>query len=135
MIKSIAFVSIYVRDYDEALAFFTDKMGLELRGDRHFGEGERWVTVGAKGQPGIDLVLHVPRGNGHSHASGIGKQPPIVFLTDDCHGEVARFKEKGIVVTKDPEQVPWGIQAMFVDLCGNTHVLVQPSAHESDGGE
>jgi predicted enzyme related to lactoylglutathione lyase len=132
MITSLAHVSLYVKDYDEAIRFFTDTIGLELRGDRAFESGYRWVTVGAKGQGDVALVLHIPKENGHGDPAAPRKQPTMVFHTDDCRGDIARFKQKGVVVTSEPEEVMWGIQAVFQDLYGNTHVLVQPSANATD---
>ena len=126
MITRLAHVSLYVRDYDEALRFYTDVLGLELRNDRPIGDNYRWVTVAPPGQAGVEIVLHRP-GDPHAHAAFIGAQPGMVFHTDDCRAEVARLAEKGVEIARQPHEVPWGIQAVFRDLYGNTHVLVQPA--------
>jgi catechol 2,3-dioxygenase-like lactoylglutathione lyase family enzyme len=125
VITSLAHVSLYVRDYDEAIRFFTGTLGLELRDDRPYGPSFRWVTVGAKGQRGVDIVLHVPHeGDG---ATMIGRQPGMVFFTDDCRVEVESLRAQGVEVTQGPDEVPWGVQAVLRDLYGNAHVLVEPS--------
>jgi predicted enzyme related to lactoylglutathione lyase len=127
MITSLAHVTVFVKDYDEAIAFYTQKLGLALRSDEQYGPGFRWVTVGAKGQDDVALVLHIPQGdNTEERAKLTGSQPGMVFNTHDCRAEVARLKDVGVEVTGGPDDMPWGVQATFKDLYGNGYVLVQP---------
>ena len=125
MLTSLAHVSLVVRDYDEALSWFTDKLGLELRMDGSMGDDYRFLTVGVKGQKDVDIVLHKPfKGYSEARSNIHG----FVFFSDDCRKDVDAFKERGVNITQGPEEVPWGIQAVFEDLYGNTHVLLEPRA-------
>ena len=63
MIKKISVVSLFVTDYDKAKAFYTEKVGFELRTDQSFGEGQRWVSVAPKGAE-TELVLYIPMTTG-----------------------------------------------------------------------
>ena len=123
MLTGLSHASLIVRDQDEALKWFTEKMDLELRVDERIGDTFRWVTVGVKGQNNLEIILHPPMSD--NQEAQVGKQAPGVFATTDCRGDVERFRERGVTVTREPEEVPWGIQAMFEDLYGNTFVLVQ----------
>ena len=60
MLTSLANVSLIIRDYDEAIQWFTEVLGLELRMDGSMGDGYRFVTVGVRGQDGVSIVLHRP---------------------------------------------------------------------------
>ncbi len=130
MITKLTHASILVRDQEEALNYYTETLGFEKRTDQPMGEGARWVTVGPKNHPDMEIVLQ-PAGWGSAgtvaeRAAQIGKGPGFVFATDDCRQTVAELKAKGVEFTTEPEAVPWGVQAVFTDLYGNTHVLVQP---------
>jgi catechol 2,3-dioxygenase-like lactoylglutathione lyase family enzyme len=130
MIASLAHVTLFVKDYDEAIAFYTQKLGLELRSDEQYGPGSRWVTVGIKGQDDIAIVLHIPHSdNTEGRAKLLGCQPGMVFATTDCRSEVTRLQEAGVEITAGPDEMPWGVQATFKDLYGNGHVLVQDPSH------
>lgn len=129
MITGLGFVTLLVRDYDEAIRFFIDILGLELRADRPQGPDSRWVNVGVRGQPDVSLVLHRPGGL-PEHGPGadqIGEQPGFVWFTTDCREEFQRLRALGVVFHREPAEVPWGVQAVFADLYGNSHILVQPA--------
>ena len=124
MITSLAHVSVIVNDYDEGIRFYTEVLGLELRADNPMGEGYRWVTVGVEGQKDVDIVLHKP----------FGEQTPepkfghgVVFFSNDCRKEVENLKQHGVKITLGPDEMPWGVQAVFEDPFGNSQVLVEPS--------
>ena len=121
MITRLTHATVVVRDHDEALTWYTETLGLEPRSDDTFGEGFRWVTVGVKGQD-AEIVLHVPH-EGASPGSGVHG---LVFSTDHCRADVEGLRAKGAEITMGPEEVPWGVQAVFEDPFGNSHVLVQP---------
>ena len=130
MITGLTHASVIVEDYDKALTWYTEKLGLELRNNAAFGEGYRWVTVGVKGQE-VEIVLHVP----HAEEPSDGGQRPasgvhgFVFGSDDCRKDADELRQRGVRITQGPEKVPWGIQAMFEDLYGNTHVLVEAQTY------
>ena len=80
MVGKLTHVSVVVADYDEALAWYTEKLGLEPRMDSSFGEGTRFVTVAAPGQD-VEIVLHKPFGGSDQQPGGNGG---FVFSSDDC---------------------------------------------------
>ena len=126
MITKLTHVSLVVEDYDEAIEWYTNKLGLELRGDNTYGEGYRFVTMGVEGQD-VEIVLHKPHGDPASGASSStpGVVHSFVFAPDDCRKEVEELRWRGVKITGEPEDVPWGVQAIFEDLYGNSHVLVE----------
>ena len=119
---------VLVDDYDEALRWYTEKLGLELRMDGAMGEGYRFVTVGVKGQR-VEIVLHKPFGDKHASeliASG-ESAPGVVFSSDSCRRDTEDLRANGVTIKQGPEDVPWGVQTVLEDLYGNTHVIVQPA--------
>jgi predicted enzyme related to lactoylglutathione lyase len=125
MITSLNHVTVLVRDQDEALAFYTEKLGLEKRADDMFGEGYRWLTVAPPGQTNLEIVLNPAFGP--QDEVKIGKLPGWVFHTDDCQADYERLKGRGVKFTEAPTEQMWGMQALFEDLYGNQFVLLQPS--------
>ena len=92
--------------------------------DGSMGGDYRFVTVGVHGQDDVSIVLHKPSQGYHAAQSNIHG---FLFHTDDCRKEVKRLREVGVKITLEPEVQPWGVQAVFEDLYGNTHVLLEPS--------
>ena len=128
MLTGVTHVSVLVDDYDEALNWYTGKLGLEPRMDGAMGEDYRFVTVGVKGQS-VDIVLHQPSGDrsaGDLISSG-ESVPGVIFGSDDCRRDTEELRAKGVTITQGPEDVPWGVQTVLKDLYGNTHVIVQPA--------
>ena len=120
MLTRLANVSVLVGDYDEAIRWYTEALGLELRMDGSMGGDYRFVTVGVPGQEDVSIVLH----KGEAPAEG---QRGLLFHTDDCRGDVERLRNAGVTVTLAPEEQPWGVQAVVEDPFGASHVLLQPS--------
>ena len=123
MLTKLASVTVVVRDYDGAIKWYTEVLGLELRMDGSMGGDYRFVTVGVKGQPDVSIVLHRL---GDDTPATAGSIHGLLFHTDDCRKDVERLRRGGVTITLEPEDQPWGVQAVFQDLYGNTHVLVQP---------
>ena len=124
MITSLANVSLLVKDYDEAIRWFTEKLGLELRMDGSMGGEYRFVTVGVKGQQDVSIVLHKPiEGYPEARSNVHG----LLFHCDNCRDFAELLKSAGVEFTLEPEEQPWGVQAVFQDLYGNSHVLLEPS--------
>jgi predicted enzyme related to lactoylglutathione lyase len=133
MIQRLSHTSIYVLDQDRALAFYTEKLGLEVRTDVRMGDF-RWLTVGPKGQPDLELVLMplkpspmmdeatcaAVRGLIERGCFGAG-----VFATADCHKTYAELQAAGVEFVQPPSQQPYGIEAMFKDDSGNWFSLTQ----------
>ena len=132
MIKQLANVSLAVKDYDEALHWFTEKLGLELRMDGSMGGDYRFLTVGVPGQDDVSIVLHKPFEGYQDAKSNIHE---FLFHTDDCRKEVERLRQVGVKITLEPEEQPWGVQSVFEDLYSNTHVLLEPSQMAFQRGE
>lgn len=128
MITRLAYVCLIVDDYDKALQWYTEKLGLEVRANRPYGPQSqyRWITVGTQEQQDLEIVLHKPDlGHSDPRLCKVGQVTHWVFYTDDCHKEVNRLKDQGVKIIREPEQMPWGLQAIFEDLYGNTFVLTE----------
>ncbi len=124
MINGLNHVTILVKEYDEALRFYTEVLGLEKRMDAQFGPGARWVTVAPKGGNGLEIILQKPE-PGQVTAERVGQNTTWVFGTDDCRKTYQELAAKGVKFTSPPEEQPWGVQAVFQDLYGNSFALVQ----------
>jgi len=126
--QSLAFFSLVVRDYDEALDFFIGKLGFVLVEDREVPEqAKRWVTVSPPGATESRLLL--ARASAPEQMSRIGNQTGgrvFLFLaTDDFHRDYERYKAAGIEFVRKPKEEPYGTVAVFQDLYGNLWYLVQ----------
>jgi predicted enzyme related to lactoylglutathione lyase len=123
-------VTILVRDYDEALRFYTEVLGFEKRSDQQYDRSARWVTVAAPGQD-VQIVLLRPEpamhGEARAHAmtERIGQNPTWVLVADDCRRTFEQYAARGVQFTEPPKEMPWGTQAAFKDLYGNAYALVQ----------
>jgi predicted enzyme related to lactoylglutathione lyase len=123
MITSLSIVCIPVKDYDEAIAWYQDKLGFEVLSNESFGGQYRWVTVGVPNQKGIEISLF--KNSDDPSQMKVEKVNGWCFGTDDCRKTVAELKEKGVAILMEPNDAPWGTQAVFTDLYGNTFVLVE----------
>lgn len=132
----IANMQVWVHDQDEALAFYTEKLGMEVRVDVTLGEmGDfRWLTVGPPGQDEFALVLMAipaPPIMDPDSAREIlalmakGFAGTVFLTTDDVHAKVAELKERGVDFTEEPEERPYGIDSGFRDPSGNSIRLTQ----------
>ncbi len=128
MIISINFVSVVVDNQDAALDFYVNKLGFEKRGDRNFRGLPRFLTVAPQGQAEPEIVLVKA---GASSIKPHGGHTGIVLRTDDCRKDYAMFKERGVTFTAEPREMPFGIQAQFVDLDGNIFSLAEPRVRPS----
>ena len=127
MITDILSITIVVRDQDEALAYYVDKLGFEKRADNSMGP-MRWITVGPRGSK-VELVLQPPDwfegAERQQKIEAIGKSPTIVFRVDNCRDTYAELKERGVEFSDPATDVPYGVQAVFQDLYGNGFVLLE----------
>lgn len=133
---SIATTQLWVRDQNEALEFWTKKVGMEVRQDVSLPEmdGFRWLTVGAPGQEGIAIVLmgfaalpifdEATRDQIEELMSK-GLAGTIFIGTDDCRATAEEFKNRGVEFTSEPEDTPYGVDAGFRDPSGNSVRLTQ----------
>jgi uncharacterized glyoxalase superfamily protein PhnB len=135
MIK-IATTQLWVHDQDEALSFYTDKLGMEVRADVTLPEmGDfRWLTVGPVGQPEIAIVLMaIPGAPVMDDATkaqveelmGKGFAGTVFLTTDDCQAAYEELVARGVEFVEAPEQRPYGIDAGLRDPSGNHLRLTQ----------
>jgi catechol 2,3-dioxygenase-like lactoylglutathione lyase family enzyme len=133
MITKLAHVTVIVRDQDEALRFYTDKLGMEKREDRRMGEF-RWLTVAPKGAE-VAIVLQRPGAPFHTPDEAarllarVGEGTAWVVETDDCRKAHATMAANGVAFSSAPAELPWGVSAVFEDLYGNRYNLLEPRAH------
>lgn len=129
MPQRIAAVTLVVRDYDEAIAFFTRSLGFDLVEDTPLEDGKRWVVVQSRGGGGASLVL--ARAATPEQDAAVGHQAGgrvCLFLhTDDFGLDHARLLERGVRFVEEPRHEAYGTVAVFLDLYGNRWDLVQPS--------
>lgn len=130
MHHSLGLISLVVREYDEALAFFVGTLGFELLEDTPVPEqNKRWVVVRPRGGSGASLLL--ARAANDEQASRIGNQTGgrvFLFLyTDDFARDYDAFRAKGVRFVREPKEEPYGTVAVFEDLYRNLWDLVQPS--------
>ena len=134
MTIALQYCHITVNDVDEALTFYRDGLGLEVRNDVASG-GFRWVTLGSPSQPGLEIVLSVPHA-GRSQADGDALQvlltkgvlPMTVFSTDDLDATFERLRASGAEVLQEPVDQDWGPRdSAFRDPSGNM-VRIQQTA-------
>ena len=127
--QSIRAISLLVRDYDEAIAFFTGCLGFILVEDTPLGEGKRWVLVAPRGDHGTALLL--ARAATAEQESRIGNQTGgrvFLFLhTDDFWHDYQEMKNGGVRFTEEPRREAYGTVVVFLDLYGNKWDLVQPA--------
>jgi predicted enzyme related to lactoylglutathione lyase len=126
---------IAVHDHDQALAFYRDVLGLEVRNDVAF-EGMRWVTVGAPSQPDVNIVLEPPLADPNASAAdrqamaellAKGLLRAVIFTTDDVDGTFERIAAAGAEVLQEPVDQPYGVRdCSFRDPSGNMLRFNQP---------
>ena len=138
MLKQLTNINLWVRDRDEALEFYTRKVGFELRDDVTIAEfgNYRYLTVGPATQPEVRLVLGIPGPPVHDPDTAAkinelvakGAMTGMSFEVEDCQATYEELKGRGVEFIQEPNRVPWGIDAAFRDPSGNHIRLVQPIA-------
>ena len=127
MNQHIAAVALLVRDYDEAIAYYTDTLGFALVEDTALGGSKRWVLVAPPGPSGCRLLL--ARASGPKQQARVGDQTGgrvFLFLdTDDFRRDHRRLTERGVRFREAPREETYGTVAVFDDLYGNLWDLVQ----------
>jgi catechol 2,3-dioxygenase-like lactoylglutathione lyase family enzyme len=123
----IGLVSLVVRDYDDAVAFYVGKLGFELIENKVMGEGKRWVVVRPIGASGAGLLLALAKND--VERSRIGDQTGgrvFLFLeTDNFERDFKAFNACGVVFKEPPRHEPYGSVAVFEDLYGNLWDLLE----------
>lgn len=134
MSQYLGLVSVVVRDYDEAIAFYVGKLGFTLRDDTYqAAQDKRWVVVSPPGAKESCLLL--ARATNDHQISRVGDQTGgrvFLFLyTDDFWRDFNAYKAKGVVFVRAPKTEDYGTVAVFQDLHGNQWDLVQPAGAEA----
>ena len=133
MKQRIALVAVVVGDYDEAIAWYTQKLGFTLIEDTPMTPGKRWVVVKPSGDAGTALLL--AKAANESQKEAIGRQTGgrvFLFLhTDDFQRDHAAYTQRGVAFVEGPRQEPYGTVAVFTDLYGNRWDLIEPNAGKS----
>ena len=133
---TIANAQLWVHDQDEALAFYTEKLGWEVRADVTVPElgNFRWLTVGPPAQPDIAVTLMAIPGPPLMDAAsakqlrdllGKGFAGTLFLTTDDVHASYEELKARGVEFLEEPEERPYGIDSGFRDPSGNQFRLTQ----------
>ena len=127
--RKLATVTILVRDYDEAAAWYRKKLGFVLVEDTDLGDGKRWVVVAPSVRSGARLLL--ARADGDSQCARIGDQTGgrvgFFLETDDIARDFERMRGRGVEFRESPRMERYGTVAVFADLYGNLFDLIQPA--------
>jgi uncharacterized glyoxalase superfamily protein PhnB len=133
---TIGAAQLWVHDQDEALAFWTEKVGMEVRLDVTMPElgGFRWLTVGPAEQPDVSIALMDipgPPVMDSETADQVralmakGFSGTVFLVTDDCRASYEQLKDRGVEFTETPEERPYGVDAGFRDPSGNSVRLTE----------
>jgi predicted enzyme related to lactoylglutathione lyase len=132
MITKLSTINVFVLDQERAKDFYTQKLGFEVRSDTTM-DGFRWLTVGPKGQPDINILLARPApplfqpddAEVLRKLVAKGSMSGGVIETDDCKETYRELKEKGVTFLQEPTERPYGIEAVLRDDSGNWFSLTQ----------
>jgi catechol 2,3-dioxygenase-like lactoylglutathione lyase family enzyme len=142
MLEAVSHVGVWVHDQDEAKAFYTEKLGFEVREDATLEElgGYRWLTVGPPGQPDVNLMLSRPGPPAMDAAAteqllelvAKGALGPGIFRTEDCRATCKELEARGVELAQQPDERFYGIDAAVRDPSGNLWRIVQPIEYDID---
>ena len=138
MLKQLTHTQIWVHDQDEALAFYTEKLGMELREDVTVPElgNFHWLSVGVPGQPDVAITLMAIPGppvfdeDTRAQIQALmakGASGGLFFTTDDIQGSYEELKSRGVEFSQEPTEQPYGVDAGFRDPSGNQFRMMQSS--------
>ena len=130
MYQRIAHIALVVKEYDEAIAFYTEKLDFRLLEDTDLGNGKRWVMVAPPGAKETCLLL--ARAANEEQAKSIGNQTGgrvfLFLFTDDFERDYQKLREREVHFVRPPQDFPYGRVAVFEDLYGNLWDLIEPDA-------
>ena len=132
MSQGVGVVGLYVRDQDEALGFYVDKLGFRVHTDARNGD-YRWLTVQHPEQPSFQLGLFVPQpptvdattAQSLREIVAKGGMPPLVLIVDDCRATHAQLRARGVEFTQEPMDRYGTVDAGFRDPSGNGWKMIQ----------
>ena len=130
MKQTIGYITLLVRDYDEAVEFYTKKLRFNLVEDTELGGGKRWVLVAPPGCEESRLLL--AKASSPAQESRVGNQTggrvSFFLYTDDFWRDYAIYQERGVVFVREPKTEKYGTVAVFHDLYGNLWDLLEPAS-------
>ncbi|HEY6122853.1 MAG TPA: VOC family protein [Pyrinomonadaceae bacterium] len=135
MIRKMSHATVFVGNQDEALKFYRDKLGFEVRTDAKVSDEFRWLTVSPRDQPDFEIVLMEPKPGMLMDEATAAQLRSLMekgvlgagaFDTDDCRATYTELKGKGVEFLSEPAERPYGIEAVFKDNTGNWFSLTQP---------
>jgi catechol 2,3-dioxygenase-like lactoylglutathione lyase family enzyme len=139
MITNVSLVNMYCLDQDKARDFYVNVLGFEVRTDVSVGEGFRWVTVGHPSQPELEITLMTPGPPLDEDAADFirrqlhkGQLGGLGLRVDDCRKTHTELVAKGAEIVQEPEERPYGVEAIVRDVSGNWIVLVEPREFTPD---
>lgn len=127
MLNKLTHVTIFVSDQDEALEFYTKKLGFSVHTDAMFDDDLRWLTINPAGQKDLELSLMLATNPEEQALVGKqgGSKPLLAFSCGDCERLHQELKTAGVYIVSAPESQPWGKSMCIADLYGNMLYLVQ----------
>jgi catechol 2,3-dioxygenase-like lactoylglutathione lyase family enzyme len=134
MNQHLSYIAVWVRDQDEAAAFYTEKLGFEVRDDTTLPElgNYRWLTVGPPEKPDFALALNVPgppfdadKVEAINTLMAAGMLSGLFFATDDIQATHEQLKSRGIKIEQEPTPMPYGTEIVLNDPSGNSIRYVQ----------
>jgi catechol 2,3-dioxygenase-like lactoylglutathione lyase family enzyme len=140
MLEAISHVGVWVNDQDEAKAFYTEKLGFEVRQDNTLEEmgGYRWLTVGPPGQPDVNVILSLPAPPAVDADTAEqllalvakGAMGPGILRTEDCRATCKELEARGVELAQQPDERFYGIDASVRDPSGNLWRIVEPLEYD-----
>jgi catechol 2,3-dioxygenase-like lactoylglutathione lyase family enzyme len=140
MITKLSHVTLFVNNQDEARRFYVDTLGFEVRTDHTMEGGFRWLTVGPKTQPELEIVLLEPKAGPMLDEEAAGAVRLLlkkgvlgagVFQVDDCRKTYDELKSRGVRFKGAPEDRFYGVEAIMSDGLGNWFSMTQPKAWQA----
>lgn len=142
MITKMSHVTIYVKNQQQALEFYRDKLGFEVDTDAMIGEDFRWLTMKVKDQPGFEIILMEPKAGFLLDEESAAQLQSLmdkgmlgggVFETPDCQKTYEELKVRGVEFKGPPTEQSWGIATVFRDNSGNWFSLSQEKEEQVAG--
>jgi predicted enzyme related to lactoylglutathione lyase len=133
MTQMIALMTLVIRDYDEAIAYFTQVLGFALVEDSEMGAGKRWVVVRPQGAKESGLLLAKATDERQQQAVGAqtGGRVLLFLHTDDFERDHSAYRQRGVTFIESPRHEVYGTVAVFIDLYGNRWDLIEPKRASS----
>ncbi|MEP6987289.1 MAG: VOC family protein [Chloroflexota bacterium] len=126
MINRVGTVCLFVSDQQRAKAFYTEKMGFELKTEAPLypGAASMWISVLPKGSE-TEIILYLPDENWEHYKQVVGQSQAITLDITDMDTVAADLKKKGVTFSSEPDKQPWGTYATIIDSEGNKILLVE----------